>query len=147
MPMAEREQSYKTHTRTLPLFHFVAVPILLGNFLNAVWHLWRAPSLSTGWSAIVAFGLISLALAARTMALTVQDRVIRLEMQLRLMRVLPPNMHASIAALKRRQFVALRFAADEELPELVREITGGGLQTPKEIKLRVKNWQSDWLRA
>jgi hypothetical protein len=147
MPMAEREQSYKNHTRLFWLFHFIALPIMLGNFLNGVWHLWLAPSLSTVWSAVVAFGLLALALAARTMALTVQDRVIRLEMQLRLMRVLPPNMQPCITSLKRRQLVALRFAADQELPELVREITSGGLQTPKEIKLRVKNWQPDWLRA
>ena len=45
------------------------------------------------------------------------------------------------------QLVALRFAGDAELPELVREILEGKLQTGKQIKLRVKNWQPDWLRA
>ena len=96
---------------------------------------------------MVAFGLVALALAARTMALTVQDRVIRLEMQMRLARVLPVSMHGQIAALKRGQLVALRFAGDQELQELVREIGEGRLNTPKEIKMRVKDWQADWLRA
>ena len=61
--------------------------------------------------------------------------------------MLSPDLQNRIAALKRGHFVALRFASDEELPGLVREITDGRLQTPKEIKLRVKNWQADWLRA
>ncbi len=145
--MAEREQNYKNHTRLFPLFHYVVLPIMLLNFLNSVRHVWLTPTWSTAWSMVVAFGLAALALSARVMALAVQDRVIRLEMQLRLMRVLSPDLQNRIAALKRGHFVALRFASDEELPGLVREITDGRLQTPKEIKLRVKNWQADWLRA
>jgi hypothetical protein len=81
------------------------------------------------------------------MALTVQDRVIRLEMQLRLARVLPADLQGRIAALQRGHYVALRFAGDDELADLVRQIADGGLRTPKEIKQRVKNWQADWLRA
>ena len=46
-----------------------------------------------------------------------------------------------------RQLVALRFASDQELPELVKEVLAGRLASSKEIKMRVKNWQADWLRA
>jgi hypothetical protein len=145
--MAEREQNYKNHARLFPLFHFVVLPIMLLNFLNSIRQVWLVPNWSTAWAMVVAFGFAALALSARVMALAVQDRVIRLEMQLRLMRVLSPDLQNRIAALKRGHFVALRFASDEELPGLVREITDGRLQTPKEIKLRVKNWQADWLRA
>jgi hypothetical protein len=145
--MAEREQNYKNHGRSFPLFHYFVAPILLVNVLNLVRHVWLTPNVRTAWAAIVAFALFGLAFAARTMALTVQDRVIRLEMQLRLLRVLPPDLQGRIASLGRGQFVALRFAADDELPALVRDITDGRLRTPKEIKLRVKNWQADWLRA
>jgi hypothetical protein len=145
--MAEREQNYKNHGRNFPLFHFFVLPILAANFLNVLRHVWLTPSLSTAWAAVVAFALIGLALACRAMAVTVQDRVIRLEMQLRLQRVLPPELQPRIASLGRGQFVALRFASDEELPALVRDVTDGRLQTAKEIKLRVKNWQPDWLRA
>jgi hypothetical protein len=77
----------------------------------------------------------------------VQDRVIRLEMRLRLRQVLPTELHGRINDLTHRQLVALRFAGDAELPELVREILEGKLQTGKQIKQRVKNWQPDWLRA
>lgn len=145
--MAERTQSYQNHTRNFPLFHFVAIPILLLNFINTLRHVYLSPNRSTGFAAVVAFGLMALAFSARVMALTVQDRVIRLEMQLRLARVLPPAMQAQVAALKRGHFVALRFASDQELADLVREIAEGRLTTPKEIKMRVKDWQADWLRA
>jgi hypothetical protein len=145
--MAEREQNYKNHGRTFPLFHYVVLPILAANFLISLRPVWLTPDFRTAWAAVVAFALIGLALAARAMAITVQDRVIRLEMQLRLLRVLPPDLHARIASLGRGQFVALRFASDEELPGLVRDVTDGRLKTPKEIKLRVRNWQGDWLRA
>ena len=145
--MAQAVQNFKNHARLFPLFHLIAAPILLLNLLVALWQLIRVPALGTLWAAIVAFGLVALGGAARVMALTVQDRVIRLEMQLRLARVLSPDLLARAAALTPRHFVALRFASDEELPGLVREVCEGRLQTPKEIKMRVKNWQADWLRA
>jgi hypothetical protein len=68
-------------------------------------------------------------------------------MRLRLRQILPPELQTRIQDLTHRQLVALRFASDAELPELVREILDGKLTTGKEIKLRVKNWQGDWLRA
>jgi len=141
------EQNYKNHARLFPLFHFVALPIMLLNFLYSVWQVWRTPTWSAAWAMVVAFGLAAAVLASRLMALAVQDRVIRLEMQLRLARVLPPPMQGRIAALDRGHFVALRFASDEELPGLVTEICDGRLQKGKDIKMRVKNWQADYLRA
>jgi hypothetical protein len=132
----------------LPLYHYVAVPILVLNFLNTVRHAYLAPGDRSSWfQMLVAFGLLALAFSARVMALTVQDRVIRLEMRLRLARVLPADLQSRVASLTPRQCVALRFAGDDELPELVREVCEGRLQTPKEIKQRIRNWQADWLRA
>ena len=140
-------QNYQNHARFFPLFHYIVAPILLINLIAAAWQLYRAPGLPTFWGLLVAFALVALALAARLMALTVQDRVIRLEMQLRLARLLPTELIPRTGGLTRQQFVALRFAGDDELPVLVREICDGRLQTQKEIKMRVKNWQPDWLRA
>jgi len=145
--MAESTQSYKNHTRLLPPFHFFVAPVLLLNFLNSLRHLWLMPNRSTGFAAIVAAALVLLALTARGMAITVQDRVIRLEMQLRLRQVLPPDMQPQINALSPRQLVALRFASDGELPDLVRDVLAGKLTTPKDIKMNVKSWQPDLLRA
>jgi uncharacterized protein DUF6526 len=140
-------QSYKTHVRWFPPFHFFVLPVLLANFLNAVRYLWRAPTLGSGFGVLVAAALFVLAVLTRVMVTTVQDRVIRLEMRLRLHEVLPADLRARVHELTRQQYVALRFASDAELPDLVREVLAGRLATTKAIKERVKSWQGDYLRA
>lgn len=140
-------QSYKNHTRFFPLFHFIASPILLLNLINALRHLWLNPNRSTAFAALVAFGLVSGLLAARVMALKVQDRVIRLELQLRMRGLLPADLAARINELTPQQMVALRFAGDKELPDLVRDVLAGKLSKQKDIKLAIKDWQGDYLRA
>jgi hypothetical protein len=145
--MADREQSYKSHTRWLPPFHFFIMPVMLINLINAARHAFQQPTLHTGWEIVFALGLLTLALFSRVQALTVQDRVIRLEERLRMRQVLPPELQQHIDTLSHRQLVALRFASDAELADLVREVVAGKLSTSKDIKQRVKNWRSDWLRA
>ena len=145
--MAERVQTYKNHLRWLPAFHFFVLPVLLLNVLNEVRRAWRYPSEGSLFVVVVAAALFTLAFLSRSQAVTVQDRVIRLEMRLRLQRILPPELQTRIQDLTHRQLVALRFASDAELPVLVREVLDGKLRSSKEIKLRVKSWQSDFLRA
>jgi hypothetical protein len=147
MSMAERAQSFKTHARFLPAFHFFVLPVLLINLLSAIRNFWLLPTLVTAFHVILAAALLTLGSLSRTQALTVQDRVIRLEMRLRLRQVLTPDLQPRINDLSSRQLVALRFASDAELPALVREILDGRITTSKEIKLRVRNWQADWLRV
>ena len=145
--MAEGVQSYKKHTRILPGFHYFVVPVLLINVVVVVRDLWREPSMHFAWQAVVAAALLGLAFLSRVQALSVQDRVIRLEMRLRLRGILPPDLQPVIEQLTHRQLVALRFASDTEMPELIREVVAGKLATTKDIKTRIKNWQADWLRA
>jgi hypothetical protein len=145
--MPESAQTYKNHIRWFPPFHFFVIPVLLVNFLNSVRHLWLAPSRSTAFALLVAAALLMAALLARVMAVTVQDRLIRLEMRLRLRDVLPADLQGRINELTRDQLVALRFASDAELPELVRQVLAGNLKNRREIKLKVKEWQGDYLRA
>jgi len=145
--MAETPQTYKNHARLFPLFHFFVAPVLLINFLNTLRHLYYRPARDTGWEVIVAAALVGLALAARQMALTVQDRVIRLEMRLRMQQVLSADLFARVDRLTRGQLVALRFASDAELAEIVQEVLDGKLQTTKAIKERVRQWTPDYLRA
>jgi len=47
----------------------------------------------------------------------------------------------------RGQIVALRFAADDELEELVSAVATGKLAKPKDIKQAIKNWRSDTFRV
>ena len=145
--MAEAVQSYQKHARWLPGFHFFVLPVLLVNLVNAGRHLLMNPSRHFAWEVIVAAALLGVAFLSRIQALTVQDRVIRLEMRLRLRGLLPPDLQPNIDALTHRQLVALRFASDAEMAELVREVAAGKLATSKDIKMRIKSWQSDWLRA
>ena len=145
--MAEQVQSYKKHTRWLPAYHFFVLPVLLANAVNAIRHVYLAPARGTIFQLIVAMALLTFGFLARVMALTVQDRVIRLEMRLRLRDLLPPDLRDRIPSLTVPQIVALRFASDAELPDLVREVLAGRLATQKEIKMRVKDWQADWQRV
>jgi len=145
--MAEREQSYKSHTRWLPGYHFFVMPVLLINLINALRHVVLSPTRHTAWEVVLGAALLLLGLLSRVMTLTVQDRVIRLEERMRLRQTLPADLHAHIDSLSHRQLVALRFASDAELAALVREIAAGRLATGKDIKMRVKSWRSDWLRA
>ena len=145
--MADAVQSYQKHTRWLPGFHFFVLPVLLANLVNAGRHLWMDPTIHFAWELIVAAALLGVAFFSRAQAVTVQDRVIRLEMRLRLRGILPPDLQPSIETLTHRQLVALRFGSDAEMTELVRDVLAGKLSTSKDIKARIKNWQSDSLRA
>ena len=145
--MAQTPQTYQNHARFFPLFHFFVAPVFLLNLLNAIRHLYLQPNVSTGWAVVVAAGLVGLALAARLMALKVQDRVIRLEMRLRLSQVLPADLQGRIPELTTRQLVGLRFASDAELADLVRRVLAGSLANPTDIKKAVAHWQGDYLRA
>ena len=145
--MADAVQSYKKHARLLPAFHFFVIPVLLVNLLNEIRHLWADPTPHFAFQVVFAAALLTAAFLSRTQALTVQDRVIRLEMRLRLRRILPPDLQVGVDTLTHRQLVALRFASDAEMAELVRDVLAGKLTTGKAIKMRIKAWQGDWLRA
>ena len=145
--MPDTAQNYKNHARLFPPFHFFVLPILFVNVIVEARHIYYNPSRHTFWTFTVAVALLALAITARVMALAVQDRVIRMEMRQRLALCLPPELQGRIGELTRQHLVALRFASDSEMADLVRDVLAGKLATQKEIKLRVKEWQADRLRA
>jgi hypothetical protein len=146
--MAERvPQTFANHARFVPGYHFVAFFLVFVNLVYTVVQLVRAPATTTVAAVLAAVALVLVWLYARVFVLSVQDRVIRLEMQLRLQRVLPEDLRARVGEITRGQFVALRFASDAELPQLVRQVLEGKLTDKKQIKLAVKDWQADYLRA
>jgi Family of unknown function (DUF6526) len=140
-------QNYQNHTRFFPLVHFVLFPILLFNLIWQCVRLYQEPSWDRGEFILLSIGLILLSLAARLQALKAQDRVIRLEEQLRFANVLPKDLAEKSANLKTGQLIALRFASDEELPDLVNRTLNGEFATTKDIKLAIKNWRGDYLRV
>ena len=145
--MSQSPQTFKNHAKIVPLYHYFVLPVA---FVNAVFLLYRAetrPSADTIIAALMAVALALMFLLARVFALTVQDRVIRLEMRLRLRELLPPDLQPRIPEFTRSQLVALRFAGDRELPALARRVLDEGLQDRKAIKMLVQDWEADHLRA
>ena len=140
-------QSYQSHRRWHPPFHFFAVPILGLNVLYAVYQAVRHPSWESAWQVLVALAVLTGVVLARYYALTVQNRVIRIEETLRLGRCLPEEMRGRIGELSTRQLIALRFCADEELPDLTRAVLNREVAHPSEIKRRIKTWRGDWHRV
>jgi hypothetical protein len=140
-------QNFQNHAKYVPVFHLFVLPVLLFNFVWAIVRVVRAPSGGPVEALVVALALLLLALYARMFALAVQDRVIRLEMQLRMQGVLPANLRPRIPEFTLNQLVALRFASDAELPALAGKVLGESLNDRKTIKRMIQNWRADDLRA
>ena len=140
-------QSLTNHARLVPGFHYGVVGALSLNFLWSLVRLYRVPGLDATMGVITAAGLLGLLFYARMFPLRAQDRIIRLEMSLRLASVLPADLRARAASLRPGQLVALRFASDAELPGLVREVLDENLTDRREIKRRIREWQADHFRV
>ena len=140
-------QNFSNHTRWHPTFHFFVLPVMLINFFWAVVMFVKTPSWNAGWWIVVSLALAMLTTFVRTYSLKVQDRLIRLEEKLRYQQVLSPALAQQINALTPGQIVALRFAADEELEELVSAVTAGKFVKTKELKQAIKHWRADHFRV
>lgn len=141
--MANPTQTYQTHRKFVPLFHFVVLPILLVNFLAMIYHAWQDPDMYHLWAVAMGFAFLMAALFARVFALAAQDRVIRLEERLRLRELLPPEMKARIPEFTREQLIGLRFASDAELPDLAAAVLRDNVQKRDQVKKLVKHWRAD----
>jgi hypothetical protein len=142
-------QNYKNHARFHPPFHFFVIPVLLVNVLVSIAvliHHWPRHWALLIWLVVVSLALFTLAGFARGNALRVQDRLIRLEEQLRYQRLLAPELLSASHSLNLGQVIALRFASDAELPALIQRSLSENL-TPKAIKQSITNWRADDLRV
>ncbi|CAN5308870.1 hypothetical protein BH10ACI1_BH10ACI1_22160 [soil metagenome] len=140
-------QNYQNHVRWFPLFHFVITPLLLFNLLWQTVRLYQDPNWDRTENILMAIVFLSMALAARVQALKPQDRIIRLEERLRYKELLSEDLAEKATKLTIGQLVALRFASDAELPEMVQRTLIGEFKNSKEIKLAIKEWRGDYLRV
>ena len=140
-------QTYQNHTRFYPAFHFIVLPLLLLYLIGTVYAAYSTRSLLAHLDLMLSVALILLALTARRMVVTVQDRVIRLEERLRMRALLPADLLPRIEEFTVPQLVGLRFADDEELPVLARQVLEKRIEDTKAIKQMVKKWRADFLRA
>jgi len=147
--MADATQTFATHRRYFPLFHFIAIPLLFVNLVVRVIYAWmhRGARL-VWWEIVVAVALLCVAFASRIMVLAVQDRLIKLEETLRLQRCLPDDLRARVGELTSGQLISLRFCGDEkELAGLTRSVLSGELKSRNDIKKSIKTWRPDTMRA
>lgn len=137
-------QNHSNHRRYVPGFHFLAsalcLVVLIASIINLIHH-WYDPELHL-ISAIVLVITIILVIFfwyIRSFALRAQDRAIRAEEALRHYLLTGKRIDSR---LRLGQIIALRFASDEELPELTKRAIEENLRAD-EIKKTIRNWKED----
>ncbi len=141
--MSQSAQSFENHAKMVPAYHGVAFGMLM---VPILWFAYRAVTdFSLDGLMLLSFfgGVLIVTLFARLFPLGVQDRVIRLEERMRLQRLLPEDLQNRVGDITTDQLIGLRFAPDEELPDLARRVLDGSLSDRKSIKQAVKNWHAD----
>ena len=138
-------QSFKNHTRFDPAFHFFILPVLLLNLILAIYatiHRWPSFPHMHLWWIVMSVVLFVMAGVFRGYALKNQDRLIRLEEQLRLADLLSEDQLGLIDALTVDQYVGLRFASDTEVAALAQRAVTENLDR-KQMKQAIINWRPD----
>lgn len=134
------EQNYANHTRYDPLLHFFLMPLCLTCFVASIVHVVHSRTPFDVLLVPVTFALLLSSLKGRMYAVKNQDRIIRLEEDLRMRRL-----GVDPSSLSTPQCVALRFAPDDELPALAARAAVQN-STPKQIKEAVARWRPDYHR-
>ena len=119
---------------------WMAAMVLLAGSMVFDWPLRDAGILLLGLAMFPVIGI------TRWYTVKLQDRIIQLEMQVRCARVLPAGDDDLLAQLSPRQVVALRFASDDELGDLLVRAVREQM-TPTAIKQAVKQWRPDYMRT
>ncbi|HXM48575.1 MAG TPA: DUF6526 family protein [Pyrinomonadaceae bacterium] len=145
--MANTPQTFANHTRWQPPFHFFIAPVMLINVIWSVVQFIKAPGRNSGWWIVVSVALLVLAFLVRANSLKVQDRLIRLEEKLRYQQILSAPICQQASGLNMGQIIALRFAGDDELEELVDAVLAGKLAKAGDIKRAIKGWRADMFRV
>jgi hypothetical protein len=136
-------QTYANHVYRPTAWTITVTLALIATGL-ILWSALRQPltAMSAGLAllAVAAFLTINL---LRLFALRLQNRIIRTEMHIRLMRL---GREADLARLTMAQIVALRFASDAEMSSLIDRVITEQMK-PDAIKRAVTDWQGDYLRT
>ena len=140
-------QSYATHQRYVPAYHYGTFGALLVVLLWSLFKLVTEFNVDRLMMVVLVVAVAFATFYARAFAVRAQDRVIRLEEQMRLLRVLPEPLQSRIGELSVGQLIALRFAPDEELPELVRRVLDERIAKADDIKRAIRNWRADHVRV
>lgn len=143
----QSQQSYESHAQYVPPFHFLTSGLLGVFLIYSVYKVIVVPSLDSAAILCLALGAALLFFFTRAFATANQDRIIRLEEQYRLARLLPGDLVARIDDLDSSQLIAMRFASDSEIPELVRRVLDGNVRSGDQIKKMIRTWRPDLMRV
>ena len=138
-----QDQNFKNHARLVLEFHVLLLGILAVLLVLSIINLFHGINLSSVMFFLIAVSSILGFVKIRTFPLTVQDRVIRAEENLR---------HFTLTGklldnrLTLPQIIALRFASNEEFVELAEKAIKQNLSN-RQIKQAIQNWKADHHRA
>lgn len=145
--MSKTPQSYANHAQYTPLYHYFTSPLALIFLVWSITRFFKDPSYETGYMLVGGLALFGVVSVSRLSPLRAQDRIIRLEEQLRYQRVLPAALaEQAMTTLSPRHYIALRFASDAELAGLVEQVIANPAMKGKEIKQQIRNWRADYFR-
>lgn len=141
------EQSYKNYLRFYTPHHFVFYPVTAALLAFSVYESFTADEKKL-WM-FISLCLILLIWLSYMMrqhyALTLQDRIIRLEVRYRYFTLTGKRLEAEPTVLTDAQLFALRFASDAEFEQLVTEALAG--KSAGSIKHSITNWLPDHHRV
>ena len=141
------EQNFSNHSRIVKTYHGLLYFLLLAGLIGSVFNLVRSFGSDNLYSSslIVLLFVVCVLIAwyARSFPLKAQDRAIRAEENLRHYILTGKPLSAE---LKIGQVVALRFAPDDEFPDLAERSIREELSA-KEIKTAIRNWKADHYRV
>jgi hypothetical protein len=143
----------KNPVRYYPLHHYVLLPLSL---LMVVYTIRRYvgvagddSEISRLWFSLAAVTLLfftTLVMLRQHYALTLQDRIARLEVRQRYFEVSGQRFATLEKDLTLQQILALRLAGDQELPALAQAAATEKLST-KDIQARINDFQFDSMRV
>lgn len=135
-------QTYANH-RHQPRLWLVTVFLGVVALGLAVMLMLLRPAVVTLAPVLLALTVVLTVWMVRQYALRLQNRIIRLEMQVRLASL---GRASDCDRLSMRQIVALRFASDAEMGSLIDRTLADKLE-PDQIKRAVTNWRGDYMRT
>lgn len=142
-------QNYKNHVRFYTPHHFVFYPIMLLLIIVSVRGIWQHPESRAEYILLSALALVITWLSFMTRqhyALTVQNRIVRMEMRWRYHLLTGKRLEELEPQLSFGQIAALRFASDAELPSLTKRTIEEKL-SPDAIKQQIVHWVADDMRV
>ncbi len=138
------EQSYRNHIRYYAPHHFLFYPITLA-LLGASVYFSVTREESAVWIFISALIILLIWLSymlRQHYALTLQNRIVRLELRYRYFTLTGKRLEAFEHELRDSQLFSLRFASDTELPDLVERARMKKIGGDK-IKKSIVRWRAD----